>query len=423
MNTKKKLFQDETRRQLTDCLSYFFKWMIVASVIGIVGGLVGILFHKGIEEVTLFRESHGWMLCLLPFAGLLIVFLYHCAGMKNDRGTNLVLDSVHTQQQVPFRMTLLILAGTILTHLCGGSAGREGAALQIGGSLGSTFGKLIRFQERDRRILVMCGMSAVFTAMFGTPITAAVFSMEVVSVGILYYGAFVPCITSAAVAYSLMDFLGAHATRYTLDTEYVFSIPLFLKIVLLAILCGLLGIVLCMALHKTSHISKEKIPNDYIRIFAGGVIIILLTLLVGNNYYNGAGGNLIETALHGEMPHAAFLWKIIFTAVTMGMGYKGGEIVPTLFIGAAFGNFIGPILGIDVSLAAAVCMVALFCAVVNCPIASLLLALEVFGRADLLLFAAACGVSYFFSGYYSLYSSQTIVYDKTGLERVERPAR
>ncbi len=421
MNKKWALFHNETWRRLAGCLLYFLKWLVIASVIGVISGLIGSVFHTCIEEVTLFREGHTYMLCLLPFAGLLIVFLYRRAGLADDRGTNLVLDSIHSNQQVPFRMTPLIIVGTILTHLCGGSAGREGAALQVGGSIGSTCGRLLRLHEQDRRILVMCGMSAVFTAMFGTPITAAVFSMEVSNVGIVYYGAFVPCIISAAVAYGLTSYMGISATRYLVDGTYELSLLLFLKVILLAVLCGVVGILLCHTLHKVSHISKEKISNDYIRIFVGGVIIILLTLLVGNSYYNGAGANMIDSALHGQLPRTAFLWKIVFTAVTMGMGYKGGEIVPTLFIGAAFGNLVGPLLGIDIPLAAAICMIALFCAVVNCPLASLLLGLEIFERTDLLLLATACAVSYFFSGYYGLYSSQTIIYDKTSMERIERP--
>lgn len=420
---KRKLWDNQTLRGLLMYLMNFMKWLVVASVIGLIGGLTGAVFHECIGLVTEVREEHFWMIFLLPIAGLLIVFLYHRAGLRNDRGTNLVLDSIHTEQHVPFRMAPLIFVGTILTHLCGGSAGREGAALQIGGSIGSTLGGILHFNEKDRHVLVMCGMSAVFTAMFGTPLTATVFSMEVVSVGIVYYSAFVPCIISATVAYGLTSYMGVIATRYTIDIGYTLSFGICLKIILLAMLCGLIGILFCVMLHKTAHFSREKLPNDYVRAFVGGVIIILLTFLVGSSDYNGAGTALIQRALHGQVAADAFLWKIIFTAVTIGMGYKGGEIVPTLAIGAVFGSFAGPLLGVDASFAAAICMIATFCAVVNCPIASVLLGLEIFGRTDMLLFAIACGVSYVFSGYYSLYSSQKIMYAKTRPEYINKKAK
>lgn len=419
----KTMIDNKSLRWLGIYILNFFKWLVMATIIGLIGGLTGAVFHACIGLVTEVREKHFWMLYLLPFAGMTIVFLYHRAGLQNDRGTNLVLDSVHTEQHVPFRMAPLIFIGTILTHLCGGSAGREGAALQIGGSIGSTLGGLFHFDEKDRHVLVMCGMSAVFTAMFGTPITATVFSMEVVSVGIVYYSAFVPCIISSTVAYGLTGYLGVNATRYTINIAYTLSLSICLKVIVLAILCGLVGIVFCVALHKAAHISKEKIKNDYLRAFAGGALIIVLTLLLGTTAYNGAGTAMIQQALHGEVSPLAFLWKILFTAITIGMGFKGGEIVPTLFIGATLGGFVGPLLGMDSSFAAAVCMVAMFCAVVNCPIASVLLGLEMFGRTDMLLFAIACSVSYVFSGYYSLYSSQKIMYAKTRPEYINKEAK
>lgn len=405
---------------LFDYLFSFLKWLAAASFIGVVGGLVGAAFHFCIEWVTRFREANGWMLYLLPFSGLLIVFLYHRAGLRKDGGTNLVLDSIHTEKHVPFRMAPLIFTGTVLTHLCGGSAGREGAALQIGGSIGSALGKLCNFDEKDRHVLVMCGMSAVFTAMFGTPITATIFSMEVVSVGIVYYSAFVPCIISAAVAYAVTGNMGIEATRYRVDITYELAFGVCVKVILLAIGCGVVSILFCVLLHQVAHFTKDKLKNDYVRIFTGGCAVILMSLLVGNDHYNGAGTQMIQDALHGSVPAPAFLLKILFTAVTIGVGFKGGEIVPTLFIGATFGNLMGPLLGLDPGFTAAIGMVAMFCGVVNCPIASLMLGVEIFGRSDILLLAIACGISYVFSGYYSLYSSQKIMYSKTKPEYINR---
>ncbi len=401
----------------------FLKWIMVAVVIGLIGGIVGAAFHECVQQVTSFRGEHFWVLFLLPLAGIVIVFLYHRGGMRKDPGTNLVLESIHTEESVPFRMAPLIFIATVLTHLCGGSAGREGAALQLGGSLGATFAKVFHLEEHNQRVLVMCGMSAVFTAMFGTPITAAIFSMEVVQVGILYYSALVPCLVAAAVAYGVLLFLGMETREYMMDSSYTLTVSSGTRVMLLAMLCGLIGILFCVAMHEASHFMRHKIANDYVRVAVGGVAVILLTLLVGTTDYNGASAALLQRALHDQVTSTAFLWKIVFTAITIGAGFKGGEIVPTLTIGATFGSVAGPLLGLDPSFAAAIGMIALFCAVVNCPVASIFLALELFGQEDIVLFALACGVSYVISGYFSLYSSQSFRYAKTRLERIDKNAK
>ena len=401
-------------------LLYFARWLLRSLAIGLIGGLVGTIFHACIGVVTEVREENPGLIIFLPCIGLVIVFLYHLAGMKNDRGTNMVLDSIHTDQHLPSKMAPLIFVGTLLTHLGGGSSGRESAALQIGGSIGSSLGDELNLDEKDRQVLVMCGMTAVFTAMFGTPLTATIFSMEVVSVGIIYYSAFVPCIISATAAYGLSQGLGVEATRYTINIGYSIPLTMCFKVILLAICCGLVGILFCVALHQVAHLTKRWIRNDYGRVFVGGVIVIVLTILEGSGSYNGAGTEMIKQALSASVPPTAFLWKILFTSVTIGTGYKGGEIVPSLFVGAALGNFLGPVIGVNSSYAAAICMVAMFCAVVNCPVTSVILGLELFGRTDLLLFAIACSVSYVFSGYYSLYSSQKIVHSKTRPEYINR---
>ncbi len=391
---------------------YFIRWIVIAFVLGTLGGAIGSIFHHCIDEVTHLRGRYDWLLYLLPFAGLLIVFLYRKSGLKEDPGTNWVFISTQTEDTVPLRMLPLIFVSTLLTHLTGGSAGREGAALQVGGSLGSIVGKLCRFRWEDINITILCGMSAVFSAMFGTPIAAAVFSIEVVVVGAVQYAALVPCILSAVVAKYVAGLLGSEATVYAVSLESELRPQTMLQVIGLGILCGILSILFCSLMHQSAHTLTKWMPNPYVRVFVGGCAIILLTLLLGSRDFNGAGTHMIEQSFTGTVMWYACIVKMLFTAITIGSGFKGGEIVPTLFIGATFGCVIGPVIGMSSSMSAAVCMIALFCGVVNAPLASIILAIEMFGTGNIVFFAVACAVSYVCSRYYSLYSSQTIVQDK-----------
>ncbi len=386
--------------------------MLVAVVLGVFGGVIGYIFHHMIDEVTALRGEFPWLLFLLPLVGLVIVFIYRKMGFEKDPGTNLVLSSTQTEERVPLRMLPLIFISTILTHLAGGSAGREGAALQVGGSLGSVLSKIMKLKTEDSHITVLCGMSAVFSAMFGTPIAAAVFSMEVVMVGAMQYAAFVPCIIAAVVAKYVTEIMGSHSAVYTVVLDVPITPMLLGQTILLGVLSGVLSMMFCRLMHKSSHVLAKMLPNAYVRAFIGGVLIVALTLMLGTRDYNGAGTHMIEQSFTGTVVWYAFLVKMIFTAITIGSGYKGGEIVPTLFVGATFGCVMGPVLGLPASLAAALAMIGTFCGVVNAPIASIFLAVEMFGTGDIMLFAIVCAISYVCSGYYSLYSSQTIVQDK-----------
>lgn len=409
-------FWHKTRITIQCILVYlriFFKWTLLAAAVGAVCGGIGTLFHYAVEYVTEFRSGHDWMIFLLPVFGLLIVFSYRLCHMHNDRGTNGIIESVSSPRQASPLLAPLIFFSTILTHFGGGSAGREGAALQIGGSVGSTIGKILRLNERDLHIITLCGMSAVFSALFGTPITATIFSMEVISVGVMYYSALVPCIISAAVAFGITGYFGISPTVFALNSPPVLSVPLVAQVVILSGLCAAVSVLFCVVIGRTSALFKRRIPNEYLRIAAGAVLLIALTFLSGTRDYNGVGMNIIEGAIHGKAVRPeAFLLKLLFTAVTLGCGFKGGEIVPAMFVGATFGSLFGGLLGMDTGLAAAIGLTALFCGSVNCPVASILLSIELFGSSGLLLFAIACAVSFMLSGYYGLYSSQKFVYSK-----------
>lgn len=394
----------------------FLRWLILAIITGFVVGGVGILFVKGLGLANTFRNAHTKIIFALPLAGLLIVFLYKISNYENDKGTNLVISTLQAKSQIPFRMAPLIFVSTILTHLFGGSAGREGAALQLGGSIGNQLGRWFHLKEEDTRMLVMCGMSAAFASIFGTPLAAVIFAMEVGSIGVMHYGAFVPCMFSALVASTFAQEMGCHAEAFTITESVDFALVPALLIVLLGILCACISMIFCKALHESGHLFRKYFPNAYLRVVVGSGIIIVLTLILHTTAYSGAGVNLIEEAFLGESPRMAFLWKMVFTAVTLGVGFKGGEIVPSFCIGATFGCLFGSLVGLSPSLCAAVGMVSVFCGVTNSPITSLVIGFEMFGFDSMRYLLIGVAISYMLSGYTGLYSEQTITSSKLKLE-------
>lgn len=335
----------------------------------------------------------------------------------------MVLSTIHAETELPFKMAPLIFISTIVTHLFGGSAGREGAALQLGGSIGNQLGRWFRFDEKDRRIVVMCGMSAAFAAIFGTPIAASIFAMEVVSVGVMYYAALVPCVFASLIASKFAVNMGIGPKSF-----HILSIPEFrfvpsIQIILLALCCAGLSVLFCMILHAFGDVLYARFKNPYIRIAVVGVVIVLLTSVLQTTDYMGTGVQVIARAINGKVQPEAFLLKMIFTALTLEAGFKGGEIIPSFFVGATFGCFFGQIIGLSPSLCAGVGMIAVFCGVTNCPVTSMLIAFELFGYEGVPYFLIAISVSYLMSGYYGLYHDQTIVYSKYKTEYINRKAQ
>ena len=407
---------DKLRQQLLNALPTLRalgRWLVLAGLAGLACGLAGAAFTWCVAQATALRGAHPWLLFCMPLAGLVIAWSYRAAGMENDSGTNQIIASVRGGERPPVRLAPLIFLGSVLTHLTGGSAGREGAALQIGGSISAGIGRLLRLGERNTNTIIQCGMAGLFSALFGTPLTATVFAMEVVNVGHFRYAALFPCLLSALIADAVPRLLGLPAEAYHLSGLPEPGPVSLLQCGGLAILAALASIAFCVLMHETAHLYKKYIPNQYLRALAGAALVIVLTLAEGSGDYNGAGGHIIELAVEGEV-HVpwAFALKMLFTALTLGAGFRGGEIVPTLFIGSTLGCAVGPLLGLDPAFSAAVGMIALFCGVVNCPLASIFLAIELFGGGGLPFFALACSLSFLVSGRYSLYSSQNIVYSK-----------
>ncbi len=388
------------------------KWIIFAIIVGVIVGLCGTAFYFALSLVTVLRTQNTWLIFLLPLGGIGIVAMYRILHNEKDTGTNLVISAIHSDDELPLRMAPLIFVSTLITHLFGGSAGREGAALQMGGSIGNALGKLFRFDDKDKHVMIMCGMSAAFSALFGTPMAAAILPMEMVSVGVMYYIALVPCVISSLVAHGIAYSFGVSNELFLIHYIPKFTIVSAIEISILAILCALVSILFCVLLHKSEDLYKRFFANPYIRAIVGGCIIIVLTLLVGNQDYNGTGINIIAHCINGTVRPEAFLLKMIFTALTLGAGYKGGEIVPSFFTGAAFGCLFGNLLGFSPTLCTAVGMTAVFCGVTNCPITSLLISFELFGYDGMPYFLLATALSYMLSGYFGLYRSQKIVYSK-----------
>jgi len=399
----------------------FIKWAVVAAAVGSICGAVGTAFHMCIDFVTSFRAENGWVLFLLPIGGLAIFALYKLAKTKLD--TNSVIESIRSEENIPFIMAPLIFISTVITHFVGGSAGREGAALQLGGSIGYNLGRLLKLGKDELHMIVMAGMSALFAALFGTPLTAVFFALEVTSVGIMHYSGLVPCIVSAYVATAVARFFGVAPVAFSIVGKVDFTVVSSLQTAGVAILVALASILFCVSLEKSEHCMKKLVKKAWLRPVIGGVIIIALSLLVGNRDYNGAGMDVIERAMKGDAVFYAFALKIIFTAITIAAGFKGGEIVPTFFVGSTLGCTVAPLFGLDPSFGAAVGFVAMFCGVVNCPVASVILALEVFGVSSLPLLALACGVSYMLSGNYGLYKSQKIMYSKLETKFINENAK
>ncbi|MCI9447104.1 MAG: chloride channel protein [Lachnospiraceae bacterium] len=407
-------------RHLAGSIFTFFRWLTFSVLSGVVIGSAGILFHYCMTWANDARTANPVLILLLPVAGLVIVGAYHLLHDEKDTGTNLVLAAIHSGENIPLKMAPLIFVSTVMTHLFGGSAGREGAALQLGGSIGNSLGRLFRFDEKDQHVMIMCGMSAAFSALFGTPMAAAIFSMEVVSVGIMHYAALVPCVVSSLVAKGIADYCKVLPEQFLLSGLPEFSVASAVQISVLAILCAGISIIFCIMLHHGEKLYKKYLADPYLRIFTGGTFIVILTLVVKSQDYNGAGMPVIERCFENEYVPWAFLLKMIFTAVTLGCGYKGGEIVPSFVVGGTFGCLFGNLTGFAPGLCTAAGMGAVFCGVTNCPITSLLICFEMFGFAGMPYFLLSIALSYMLSGYYGLYRSQKIVYSKYKTEFINR---
>ena len=389
----------------------FLKWGLLGLLMGVLGGLLGAGFHHALHGVTHLRQHNAWLIFLLPVGGLVSVAIYRLFGLRSNRGTNEIIDAVLDGGEVKPAVAPTIFLATVITHLFGGSAGREGAALQLGGSTASLLGKAFRLQQEDRKIIIMSGMSAVFAGLFGTPLTATLFCMEFESVGTLFSPALLPCYLAAFTASKVSGALGVHAETAQIVTAALNWGNVW-KFAILAVLVALLGITMCTVFHKAEHLAHHFLKNPWLRITIGGLLVMGMTILVGDYRYNGAGMDMALGAVAGKAEWYDFAMKLLFTAITLAAGFKGGEIVPTFCVGATFGCVVGSLLGLEPGVAAALGLVGLFCCATNSPFASIVLSVEMFGAQNIHLFALICVICFVLSGHSGLYSSQIIQFHK-----------
>ena len=415
------MYRSDTQTALHKNILYFIRWTAISIVMGTVCGLIGTAFGYGVIYAQRLFKTHSFMLYLMPVAGVLIVLLHQMFHELGNRGTNLILESISSDERIPMATLPCIFISTILSQAVGASAGKEGAALQIGGCIGNYFGDVFHMDERDKKVMIMSGMSGCFGAIFGTPLAAAMFGIEVISIGVAYYAALVPCVFASFIGAQISGALGLHGESFPILHIPEFSLVPALYTVGLGLTCALLSVCFCILLHETQHLYKNKIGNVYVRILVAAGLSIALALIFGRDYC-GAGFNLVEKAVDGESAYLGFLLKMIFTAVALGGGFKGGEIVPTLAVGASFGCTFGLLTGFEPSLCAAAGMLATFVGVTNCPIATMFLGFELFGFEAMPYFAVAVAISFTLSGYYGLYSGQKFTYSKTKAEFINRKA-
>ncbi|MBX0290292.1 voltage-gated chloride channel family protein [Hymenobacter sp. HSC-4F20] len=389
-------------------LWFVLRWLLLSGLVGVAAGSASALFLVALEWVTNWRERHPWGLVLLPAAGFLMGLAYHHFGNRVGRGNNLILDEIHAPTApIPLRLVPLVLGGTLLTHLFGGSAGREGTAVQMGGALADQLTGLLRLRPRDRRLLLIAGMSAGFASVFGTPLAGAVFGLEVFLLGTIRYEAVLPAFLAALSADFVTRAWGVGHTHYPQLAAAAIT-PLGLAYTLLV--GALFGLAARSFATLTHWISRQfaRIAYPPLRPVAGGVLVVAAVWALGTTRYSGLGVPVIVAAFQAPLPPHDFLLKLVLTALTLGCGFKGGEVTPLFFIGAALGSALAVVLPLPVALLAAMGFVGVFAGAANTPLACTLMGLELFGVQAAGYLALACVVAYLFSGHRGIYSAQMI---------------
>jgi H+/Cl- antiporter ClcA len=391
------------------------RWTIIIIPVSIVVGSLVALFLWLLDFVTQYRYHHQWLIYILPLAGVAICFIYKLFGKNAEAGNNLIMDEIHQPGGgVPARMAPLVLVTTIITHLFGGSAGREGTAVQIGGSMAQLLAKWMRLKPADVRILLMTGIAAGFGAVFGTPLTGAVFALEVLAIGVIRYDALIPCLIAAIFADLVCSAWGIHHTHYVIQYSDSISLWILAKVIVGGVAFGFASYAFSTCMHNIKKYAKQYIQPGWLIPVIGGVIIILFCWALGTYDYIGlgvtaadpAGISIVNTFKDGNIPTWAWLWKLLLTAITLGMGFKGGEVTPLFFIGATLGCTLAVLLHAPVALFAGLGFIAVFAGATNTPIACTLMGIELFGTEHALYFAVACFTAYYFSGHAGIYSAQ-----------------
>ena len=388
-------------------LKNFIKWFLLSVLSGIIVGIVISFFLKSLQLATSIRKANPIIIALLPFGGALVSYLYLKYGKDSSKGNNLIIERINKgEADIPFRMAPLVFFGTFITHLFGGSAGREGTGVQIGASITSKLSKLLNLNKKDTTIIIISGVSSGFGVVFGTPIAGTIFGLEVSTIGKMRYEAIIPCLISSYIGNFIARLLKVQHTHYPMEVVSSSDYTIFYKVILCSILFGIVSKLFSELTHYLKQYFTQLIPKPYIKSFVGGCIVILIALVLQTQMYLGLSLDLLKHSFENSVVGYTFIFKLILTSITLSTGFQGGEVTPLFVIGATLGSFLAPIINLPISFLAGLGMIAVFCGGTKTPLASFAMGLELFGGGNIKYIFITCVISYVFAGKSGIYSSQ-----------------